>query len=165
VLEEEHLKPKDGLTPLVFHSYLINYREIYFMNFSKIFLTFILAIILVGCPSSRMSVKILSSTTKNVSIEMFQTDGFLRRKYAPKVSSIYFSKSLPESQMRLPMWSIECDDERYAEITYITYGELPVGFIALDRIQPVQIGDTLFVSFWTGKNPSTILGTAEIKIH
>jgi hypothetical protein len=131
------------------------------MIFPRIFLIFGLSIILVGCPSAPMYVKVISSTAKDVSIEMFKRDGWSGRKYPQKISSIYFSKSLRESQVKMPVWSINCNDERYCGIMHVKYGELPIGFVAVEPIQPIHAGDTLWVSVWGEGH----LGTTEITIH
>lgn len=135
------------------------------MIFPRILLIFVLSIILVGCPSDPMRVKVVSSTAKDVSIEIFKKDSWSGRKYPQKISSIDFSKSLRESQVKMPIWSINCSDEKHCKIMHIKYGELPIGFVAVDPIQAIHAGDTLWVSFWGEGNPPMALGTTEITIH
>jgi hypothetical protein len=136
------------------------------MNFLRFFLIVILSVVLVSCPSNPMRVEVLSSTTKNISVEMFfRQEGWSNQKYAPKISKIYFSKSLSESKREMPMWSIQCKDEKACKIMRVTYGELPNGFIEIEPKQPIHVGDALLISFWSRENPPGELGTVEIKVH
>jgi hypothetical protein len=121
-----------------------------------------LAMILVGCPSPNLDIKVVDNRVENLCLEIAVNDDFLKTDSSASISAIYFYKIYGEANELVPLWSLVSNDTKGAKLHKITYAITPEGFRSKSTPKDILSGDKLRVYFYSRVSEiDTELGSIE----
>ncbi len=131
------------------------------MKTNHLLLVLFLSVTLMGCPSKTITAQVKNSYPTNLSLEFFVENQWTRRRESQKISAVSFIRVSPDGGERIIVWSIGSNASNEVELTELTYGNLPAGFIVLENAKKINHGEKIVILYWSDRNNSTIVGSVE----